>query len=382
MSPRHDRVLVVDRSPERRGLIARALEPDGCEVVTADDEEEGLALACVAFPDLVISAPLTQRAGELWLAMLRRVPALDRVPVLVVTAAHDREMRERLLTRGAQDYVIEPCAPAELRARVGLWLAQKRTRETLERALGRRAGDVAALCETLAIARDQADQASQAKSAFLAAVAHDLLTPLATIRLQLEQLERMGVGRAHPVAIERLNRSGDRLHALVESVIDFVQLENGTLQLQLADIDVHRAVLDIVRGLAPRAERKDLALTLTCDPEVTSFACDPRLFALGVRHLIDNAIRTTVRGEVHVDVSVADAELDVQVDERGGDLNDGPATPPEADELAREREAAFAHGLALVRQFSRALGGRVQVRTGPGFAHTCVLRLPSYTRHS
>ena len=111
------RVLVIEDEPGARRLIARVLEQDGHEVVTAPNGAEGIRLACTEEWDLVVlDLLLPDIPGTTVLSVVVEQRPDQRV--MIVSAVGDTESRVTCLERGAIDYVGKPFAIRELRARV------------------------------------------------------------------------------------------------------------------------------------------------------------------------------------------------------------------------------------------------------------------------
>jgi putative two-component system response regulator len=111
-------VLVVDDQPELLRLISRILSRD-YDVITASDGAEGLQKVHDERPDAVISDVMMPRLNGFELVEeLRQDPDTRRLPVLLLTARADGTDRVRGLRRGANDYLVKPFLPEELKARV------------------------------------------------------------------------------------------------------------------------------------------------------------------------------------------------------------------------------------------------------------------------
>jgi len=119
-------VLVVDDNRDMNAYVAAALRSH-YRVASAFDGEEGLEKALALQPDLILSDIMMPRlAGDRMVAALRRRPQMQDVPILVLTAKADDELRVKLLQDGVQDYLGKPFSTDELLARVGALLAVRR----------------------------------------------------------------------------------------------------------------------------------------------------------------------------------------------------------------------------------------------------------------
>ena len=114
--------LVVEDNPDMNRFIASALERH-YRVVNAFDGEEGLAKALELRPDVILADVMIPRlSGDEMALALRRRPETAEIPIVMLTAKADEELRERMLRSGVQDYIAKPFSVAELQARVALLL--------------------------------------------------------------------------------------------------------------------------------------------------------------------------------------------------------------------------------------------------------------------
>ena len=144
-------VLVVEDHLEFNRVLAETLS-EQYRVATAFDGEEGLARARELAPDLIVTDLMMPRmSGEEMITAIRAQPALDAVPIVVLTAKNDEAVRLRLLRGGAQDYVMKPFPAGELMARVANLISLKRARDVLRRELASSHDDVAELADDLAL---------------------------------------------------------------------------------------------------------------------------------------------------------------------------------------------------------------------------------------
>jgi protein-histidine pros-kinase len=134
------RVLVIEDDAQVRSLMVRALSAD-YEVDTAADGEEGLVAVQSIRPSLIITdLRMPRLAGDELVRRIRARPELDATPILVLSGYGDEELRVRLLSEGAQDYLTKPFSIGELRARArNLVDAQRARALILDRGAAREA---------------------------------------------------------------------------------------------------------------------------------------------------------------------------------------------------------------------------------------------------
>jgi len=122
-------VLVVEDNPDMNAFVAEALGRH-YRVVTAFDGQEGLHKAFETRPDLIVSDVMMPRmSGDQMVGALRRRREFDDVPIVLLTAKADDELRVKLLKEGVQDYVYKPFSVEELLARVGGLISERKRRE-------------------------------------------------------------------------------------------------------------------------------------------------------------------------------------------------------------------------------------------------------------
>ncbi|MGE0713347.1 MAG: ATP-binding protein [Planctomycetota bacterium] len=391
-------VLVVEDNPEMRAFLAEGLGALG-EVVCAPDGRAGLALARERRPALVITdLMMPEMSGEELLGALRADPALARVPALVLTARDEAELRERLLDAGAQDFLSKPFSTRELRARAKNLLELELARRVLQRDLDSREADLGALADAMAArqrelretvealraASKQAEQVSALKSQFLHMVSHELRTPLTALNLQLERLQRPGTGELNEKQRElarRLGVSGGRLAHLIDSLLEYARIESGRLSLERGRVELPALCREVLDQLRPHAEAKGLTLELEAPAGLPPALADRRLLLLVLLNLVGNAIKFTERGQVQLGLAACEQGHRVEV------ADTGPGIAPEDQERVFEpflqlapgsgrQDSGIGLGLALAREMTRAMGGRLELRSEPGQGSTFAVLLP------
>lgn len=114
------KILIVDDEPEFIDMIQMRLEANGYEVVRATSGSEGLERAAEENPKLILlDVMMPEMDGFDVLKRLRRNPATQYIPVVMLTARGETKSIFRAQDRGATDYLIKPCEPQELLDVVG-----------------------------------------------------------------------------------------------------------------------------------------------------------------------------------------------------------------------------------------------------------------------
>jgi len=143
-------VLVVEDNPDMRRFLASTLAPE-YRVETAADGDEGFRQAAALRPDLILTdVMMPAMSGADLVREVRRVPELAAVPIVLLSAKAEDDLRAHLLAGGAQDYLTKPVSSAELRARVANLIAVKRAGDLLRAELASQSTDLATLARELA----------------------------------------------------------------------------------------------------------------------------------------------------------------------------------------------------------------------------------------
>jgi PAS domain S-box-containing protein len=225
----------------------------------------------------------------------------------------------------------------------------------------------------LSTAQHQADSANRLKSEFLSRMSHELRTPLNAVLGFAQLLEMDDLSTEQDANLRHITRAGSHLLDLVNQVLEISESETGRLAISLEPIGVTQAIADAVALVDAVAEAHGVHLSSerTGDVDVFVRADHQRLLQVLV-NLLTNAIKYGGDGGV-VSLTITTPEpgwLRVTV----GD--DGPGIEPSLidrlftpfDRLGAEQGSieGTGLGLALVKAFVEAMGGRVDVDTTPG----------------
>ena len=229
-----------------------------------------------------------------------------------------------------------------------------------------------------------AEQANQAKSAFLSSMSHELRTPLNAIINFVEMVARGMIGPVNQEQVELLDQalySSKHLLNLINDVLDISKIQAGQLTLFMEDevsvqVEVE-ATLSIVGGLL---QEKGLQLIRDIDPHLPMVSCDRRRLRQVLLNLISNAIKFTNKGTVTVSVKNQGQEVLFAV------IDTGPGIPPDKQGLIfepfiqAENGERQVHGTGLGLPIShslvRAHGGELWVDSQSGEGSAFFFTLP------
>jgi len=225
-----------------------------------------------------------------------------------------------------------------------------------------------------------AEEAVRLRDEFLSIAAHELRTPLSAVQLQLQALLERPDGMEPRVRakIERACRSGERLVALVDALMDVSRISSGSFTLNPTQFDLTLAVKEVVERLREHALRAGSVVTVRSQGVLEG--CWDRLrIEQVVTNLLGNALKYAAGTPVDIAVSGNEQEVTLTVSDQGPGI---PESEWDRIFLRFERAASMRNfgglglGLYVARQIIDAHGGDIRLaRPSPKGAHF-VIRLP------
>jgi signal transduction histidine kinase len=286
-----------------------------------------------------------------------------------------------------------------LSARIGqlAHAAERLTGESLAVAVPEGGDEVGALGRTLnqlavRLRRSEAQrrELEEARRLLLAAVSHDLRTPLTALRVVVEALDE-GVVKDRQTAGQYLASARQQLRhleALIEDLFELARLEAGALELHRAPVAIDHLVEDVAESMRARAAQAGVRLETALAPGLPQAQVDGQRIARVLHNLLDNALRyTPVGGRIGLRAEQGGATIHLSVRDSGTgmaaeDLSHVFEHFYRGEKSRSRRHGGAGLGLAIARGIVEAHGGQIWAESAPGQGTTVRFTLPAVPRHA
>jgi len=246
------RILAVDDEPavERllRQTFRRAIKQNKLELLFAENGKKALEVLR-ANPDVDLILTDINMPGMDGLTLLSHLEEINpALKAVVVSAYGDMENIRTAMNRGAFDFITKPIELGDLQATVNKALQEIERYRALMRE------------------RDAAEQASRAKSDFVAMVSHEVRTPMNGVLAMAQFLLETSLDPEQKEYAETILNSGETLLSLLNDILDFSKIEAGKIDLEEVAFDPFDLVEGVADLMAARAAEMGLELITFADP--------------------------------------------------------------------------------------------------------------------
>ncbi len=311
------------------------------------------------------------------------------IPIVVLSGMDDESLALEAVRRGAQDYLVKGKVEGEMLMRVMKYaierkLTEEKIRKTAED-LTKSNDELAKSSQDLKRANERLKKLDEMKSDFISSASHELRTPLTSIKGYVSIVLQEKVGALNPQQKEFLGYvkdSTDRLHRLLDELLDLSRIESGRMEMKMALTDLQNLVREEMMIFKMQADTKEIPIEFIVNGAIKKVYCDPDKIRQVIGNLISNAIKYTLRkGTIKISIHGQENAVAVDVEDTGIGISkedQGRIFEPfqRINKPGVEEEEGVGLGLAVVKRIVELHGGKISVRSGEGKGSVFSLLIP------
>lgn len=256
----------------------------------------------------------------------------------------------------------------------------------------------AELFEEAKEAKAKAEDANEAKSAFLSTVSHELRTPLTSvlgfakiIRKRLEKnifpavsIDDQKIKKTMKQISENLNvvvSEGERLTTLINDVLDLAKIESGKMEWNMKPIFLQDVISRAVASTSSLFDEKKLSLKKNVPSDLPLIHADEDKLIQVVINLLSNAVKFTDKGNVVIEVSLDNGQILVEVQDTGIGISDDEKHKVferfrQVGDTLTDKPKGTGLGLPICREIIERHGGIIWMKSEPGVGSTFFFSIP------
>lgn len=237
-------------------------------------------------------------------------------------------------------------------------------------------------------ARDEAIEANESKSRFLAVMSHELRTPLNTI-IGLSDVIEKNYERLSPekrsASLGRVKSAGRHLLSMINEILDLSKIEAGKMELENQRLRISEAITESVSMAETLASKNNNTIDITFTPELPDVWGDPTRIRQIILNLLSNAAKFTDNDTIEVSATSESVDaVNISVKDNGIGMDDEQMSRlfqdfQQAENSTSRKYGGTGLGLSISRKLARNMKGDITLTSSPGEGSCFTIRLPAYS---
>ncbi len=241
--------------------------------------------------------------------------------------------------------------------------------------------------KALVAAKEEAEQANEVKSLFLARMSHEIRTPLSAIMGMSYLMKKTELSVTQGLYLDKLTQAARNMLGTINDILDFSKIEAGKITIEHVSFDLDQVLQRIINISSVKAEEQGIELAMDKDAELPSFFLgDPLRIEQILLNLVNNAVKFTSHGYVRISVHEksregANRRIEFSVADTGIGMSREQLEHlflpfDQADSSISRRFGGSGLGLSIVKSLTELMNGEVSVTSEPGEGSTFTVCLP------
>ena len=241
--------------------------------------------------------------------------------------------------------------------------------------------------QALVAAKEEAEQANEVKSLFLARMSHEIRTPLSAIMGMSYLMKKTELSVTQGLYLDKLTQAARNMLGTINDILDFSKIEAGKISIERVSFDLDQVLQRIINISSVKAEEQGIELSLDKDVELPSFFLgDPLRIEQVLLNLVNNAVKFTSHGHVRISVrgksgDGANRLVEFSVSDTGIGMSKEQIEHlfipfDQGDSSISRRFGGSGLGLSIVKSLTELMNGEVSVTSEPGEGSTFTVCLP------